>query len=87
MVIILNMAEQILTDKTEWKRIQKLMAEKLPEASGDKINRNIKDSVFCDLFGRQEYLFQLYQALHPEDTETTIDVLTLVTIVGQQYEG
>ena len=74
------MAEQILVDKTEWKRIQKLMAEKLLEASGDKINRNIKDSVFCDLFGRQEYLFQLYQALHPEDTETTIDDLTLVTL-------
>lgn len=36
---------------------QKLMAEKLLEASDDKINRNIKDSVFCDLFGRQESLY------------------------------
>lgn len=47
------------------KIIQKQMAEKLLEASEDKINRNIKDSVFCDLFGRQEYLYQLYQVLHP----------------------
>lgn len=47
------------------KIIQKQMAEKLLEASEVKINRNIKDSVFCDLFGRQEYLYQLYQVLHP----------------------
>ena len=59
---------------------QKQMAEKLLEASEDKINRNIKDSVFCDLFGRQEYLYQLYQVLHPEDTETEIDDLTIVTL-------
>lgn len=31
--------------------IQKTMAEKLQEASRDRINRNIKDSVFCDLRG------------------------------------
>ena len=59
---------------------QKQMAEKLLEASEDKINRNIKDSVFCDLFGRQEYLFQLYQVLHPEDKDTEIDDLTIVTL-------
>ena len=64
----------------EKKLAQKQMAEKLLEASEDKINRNIKDSVFCDLFGRQEYLYQLYQVLHPEDTETEIDDLTIVTL-------
>ena len=64
----------------ELKKTQKQMAEKLLEASEDKINRNIKDSVFCDLFGRQEYLYQLYQVLHPEDTETEIDDLTIVTL-------
>ncbi len=62
------------------KRLQKQMAEKLLEASEDKINRNIKDSVFCDLFGRQKYLYQLYQVLHPEDTETKTDDLTIVTL-------
>ena len=38
------------------KKKQKLMAEKLLEASEDRINRNIKDSVFCDLFGKPEYM-------------------------------
>lgn len=64
----------------ELKKIQKQMAEKLLEASEDKINRNIKDSVFCDLFGRPEYLYQLYQVLHPEDTEIGVDDLTIVTL-------
>ena len=66
------------------KRIQgeqrKQMAKKLMEASEDKINRNIKDSVFCDLFGKPEYLLQLYRALHPEDEETSEDDLTIVTL-------
>lgn len=56
------------------------MAEKLLEASEDKVNRNIKDSVFCDLFGKPEYLIQLYRALHPEDTETEQKDLTIVTL-------
>ena len=42
--------------------------------------RTIKDSVFSDLFGDKRYLLQLYQALHPEDTEATEDDLTDVTI-------
>ena len=42
--------------------------------------RTIKDSVFSDLFGDKRYLLQLYQALHPEDTQTTEDDLTDVTI-------
>ena len=67
-------------DEKDQKHKQKQMAEKLLEASEDKINRNIKDSVFCDLFGRQEYLFQLYQVLHPEDKDTEIDDLTIVTL-------
>ena len=33
------------TEKTQQKTLQKQMAEKLLEASEDKINRNIKDSV------------------------------------------
>jgi hypothetical protein len=62
------------------KNLQKQMAEKLLEASEDKINRNIKDSVFCDLFSKDEYLIQLYKALHPEDTEMEADDLTIVTL-------
>ncbi len=44
------------------------------------VNRNIKDSVFRNLFSDKKYLFQLYQALHPEDKETTIDDLEYVTL-------
>lgn len=40
----------------------------------------IKDSVFSDLFRDKSYLLQLYQALHPEDTETTEEDLVDVTI-------
>ena len=36
--------------------------------------------VFSNLFGDKRYLLQLYQALHPEDTQATEDDLTDVTI-------
>ena len=62
------------------KQIQKQMAENLLQASQDKITRNIKDSVFCDLFGRLEYLYQLYQALHPEDADILPEDLTIITL-------
>ena len=41
-----------------------------------------KDSVFTNLFGDKDkkYLYLLYQALHPEDKETTIDELTVMTL-------
>lgn len=53
------------------------------------IKRQIKDSVFTDLFGTPAYLLQLYQELHPEDTTATVDDLTTVTLqnvlVDAQY--
>lgn len=52
------------------------MAEKLFEASEDKINRNIKDSVLCDLFGSREDLYQLYQVLYP---------ITFSKVFDEQY--
>ena len=42
--------------------------------------RNVKDSVFKWLFADSNYLLQMYQTLHPEDTETTADDLDLVTL-------
>ena len=42
--------------------------------------RNAKDSVFCDLFEKPEYLIQLYRALHPEDKKTQESDLTIVTL-------
>lgn len=49
--------------------------------------RTVKDSVFSDLFGNKKYLLQLYQALHPEDTQTTEDDLTDVTIQNVLTDG
>ncbi len=42
--------------------------------------RTAKDSVFRNLFSYKENLFSLYQSLHPEDTETTMDDLVPVTL-------
>ena len=39
-----------------------------------------KDSVFSAIFQDKKYLMQLYRTLHPEDTETTEDALTDITI-------
>ena len=45
-----------------------------------KAKRTIKDSVFCDLFSHPEYVFQLYQALHPEDKDAREEDINIVTI-------
>ena len=42
--------------------------------------RKIKDSVFTDLFKNKKYLLQLYQALHPEDLDTTEDDIDDITL-------
>ena len=51
------------------------------------VNRNAKDSVFCDLFKRPEYSLQLYQALHPEDRDVKEEDITLVTICNLMMMG
>lgn len=48
-----------------------------------QVKRQIKDSVYRLLFGNAQdkrYLLQLYQTLHPEDTETTVEDLKIVTV-------
>ena len=49
--------------------------------------RTAKDSVFCGLFRDKKYLLQLYQALHPEDIETTEEDLTDITIRNVLTDG
>ena len=44
------------------------------------MKRTIKDSVFTNLFKDKKYLIQLYQALHPDDKQTTEDDLKDITI-------
>ncbi len=45
-----------------------------------KANRNVKDSVFRNLFSDKKYLLMLYQTLHPEDKDCTEEDLTCVTL-------
>jgi len=42
--------------------------------------RKIKDSVFTNLFQEKKYLLQLYQALHPEDSQVTEEDIEDVTL-------
>lgn len=44
------------------------------------IKTTSKDSVFRDLFGDRKYALQLYQAIHPEDTDVTEADIGNVTI-------
>ncbi len=45
-----------------------------------KAKRTAKNSVFLDLFQDKKNLLKLYKTLHPEDTDTTEDMLDIVTI-------
>ena len=45
-----------------------------------RIKWTAKDSVFCDLFEKRKYTLQLYQTVHPEDTDVTEDDIGDVTI-------
>ena len=46
-----------------------------------------RDSVFSDLFSIPKYQLQLYRALHPEDTRTTIDDIKLCTLKNVVTNG
>lgn len=61
--------------------------ESVPDKQGLIVRRTAKDSVFCNLFSDKRYLLQLQQALHPEDTETTEDDLTDITIRNVLTDG
>ena len=44
------------------------------------VKRNLKDSVFTFLFSQPEYTRELYLALHPEETNVTVDDCKIVTL-------
>ncbi len=51
-----------------------------------KTKRNTKDSVFTHLFSIPKYQLELYQTLHPEDTnvaESDIETITRECVVAQ----
>ena len=43
------------------------------------VKRNIKDSVFTDLFKIKKYSLELYKSLHPEDKDVTEKDLKIYT--------
>ena len=43
------------------------------------VKRNIKDSVFTDLFKIKKYSLELYNSLHPEDKDVTERDLKIYT--------
>ena len=55
----------------------------------DLVKRDVKNTVFIDLFSHDEYRLQLFQTLHPEITDVSADELQIVTIkpiiTNQQY--
>ena len=51
------------------------------------MKRKVKDSVFTSLFSDRRYLFELYRALHPEDTDATPDDISNVTIHNVLTDG
>lgn len=55
---------------------------KIPESESKKsdVKTTSKDSVFRDLFGNRKYALQLYQTIHPEDTDVTESDIGNVTI-------
>lgn len=52
-----------------------------------KVKQTVKDSVFTDLFGNPKYLLQLYQALHPEDTDVKEEDLKTITLENIFTDG
>ena len=46
----------------------------------DEGKRDVKNTVFVDLFNQDEYRLQLFQTLHPEITDVTADELQIITI-------
>ena len=55
-------------------------ADEMRTVSEITAKRTVKDSVFSNLFHDKKYLLQLYQTLHPEDTEATEASLTNITL-------
>lgn len=45
-----------------------------------KASRLAKDHLFVDMFNRKEYCLQLYQALHPEETDVTEADISNITL-------
>ena len=46
----------------------------------ETVKRRSKDSVFVTLFNDKKYVYQLYRELYPEDTDVTVDDISIKTL-------
>jgi len=53
----------------------------------ENAKRKIYDSVFCDLFQDPKYQLEAYKAIHPEDTDVTVDDIKDVTLEAIFLDG
>ncbi len=44
------------------------------------VKRDVKNTVFIDLFAQDAYRLQLFKTIHPEMTDVTADELQIITI-------
>ena len=62
------------------KSSDKMQADGSEPFGRPSIKREIKSSVFTDLFSDPKYAFQFFQAFHPEDHTTTEDEVQIITL-------
>ena len=76
-----NVQDKKRTNQPNQKQTARRKGRQRTQKSGRKTaKRTIKDCVFTDLFRIPENLLALYQTLHPEDVETTVEDLKDITI-------
>ena len=76
----INMIHVNIINKEESYTGGEELGEKEKKNDDGIVKHTLKDSVFTSLFKEKRYLMQLYQALHPEDTEATEKDLHDVTV-------
>ena len=66
---------------------QKNLSDSSSVATDEVEKHKVKDSVFTNIFKDKKYLFRLYKALHPADTNATEEQLEYVTIENILING
>ena len=74
--VLLKQIEELIKELAQAKKevAENLQYQELHEG---KVNRNVKDSVFVNLFSYPEYQMRIYNELFPEDTTITQSELEL----------
>ena len=68
-----NPADEIY-HKEKKQAFMPVSVERLEKSTDIILNRKYKDTFFAALFNDPQYAFEVYQELHPEDTQVTMHV-------------